>query len=58
MKYEVQFAYSGVARYVVEAESPAEAVEKAERRYYGGDEPDVTGGEYERIDNTYVVNNP
>lgn len=58
MKFEVQFAYSGVLHYLVEAESSEAAIEKAEHRYYDGDEPDITGREYERIDSTTVVNNP
>lgn len=50
MKYEVAIIYKGQSNFIVEADSPKEAREKAERRFKEGDTPDHTGGEWEEID--------
>ncbi len=50
MKYEVPVIYRGQCTFVVEADSPQEAKEKATVSFKGGVEPDTCGNEWEEIE--------
>jgi hypothetical protein len=49
MKYEVPIIYNGLCTFIVEADSPEQAKEKAEAKFNGGDQPDTLGNEWESI---------
>lgn len=48
-RYEVPIVYQGQANFVVDAESPEEAIEKAKAKFKAGDSEDVLGNEWESI---------
>lgn len=49
-RYEVPIVYKGQANFVVDAESPEEAIEKARAKFNAGDKEDVFGNEWESIE--------
>jgi hypothetical protein len=50
MKYEVPIIYTGLANFIVEADSPEEAKEKAKLKFNGGEPEDTLGNEWEEFD--------
>ena len=49
-KYCVPVYYIGFSNFIVEADSPQQAIEMAEAKFKNGDEPDACGNEFESID--------
>ena len=50
MRYEVPIIYKGQCTFIVEADSPEQAKEKAEFKFKNGDGVDDMGNEWESID--------
>ena len=50
MRYEVPIIYRGQCTFIVDADSPDEAKERAEAKFKGGDQPDEMGNEWEEVD--------
>ena len=49
-KYEVPIVYEGQCNFIVDADTPEEAKQKAELKFKNGEQPDHLGNEWEVID--------
>jgi len=49
-KYCVSVYFSGMDNFIVEADDPEQAKEKAEEAFRDGQPPDVCGNEWQQID--------
>lgn len=49
MKYEVPIVYRGQLNYIIDAETPEQAVKIARNKFSNNDKEDILGVEYEEI---------
>ena len=50
MKYEVPIIYRGQVNYIVEANSPEDARQKADERFKKGEPANILGNEWEEVE--------